>query len=142
MPVELLEHGLEVLGERRLDPHELRSVVAPARAADVVAVRVGQHAEFTRIVFELDASSGYRVARTTGADGRATIVVTLDAAAKPQTIRSGSSLVRSVAVDTAAGKATARITLRKSGLPLKEMILSNPPRIVLDVLGTDTLDPA
>jgi hypothetical protein len=116
----------------------LLAFAAPAWAADVVAVRVGQHAEFTRIVFELDASSGYRVARTTGADGSATIVVTLDAVAKAQKIRSGSSLVRFVTVDTAAGKTTARITLRKSGLPLKEMILNNPPRIVLDVLGVDT----
>jgi hypothetical protein len=111
---------------------------APTGAANVVAVRVGQHAEFTRVVFELDAASGYRVTRTTGSDGSVTIVVTLDAAAPAQTIQSGSSLIRSVAVDTAAGKATARIALRKSGLPLKEMILSNPPRIVLDVLGTDT----
>jgi hypothetical protein len=117
---------------------QLLALGSPAWAADVIAVRVGQHPEFTRIVFELDAASGYRVARTTGPDGSATIVVTLDAAARPQTIQSGSALVRSVAIDAAAGKATARIALRTKGLPLKEMILSNPPRIVLDVLGADT----
>jgi len=111
---------------------------APAWSADVVAVRIGQHPEFTRVVFELDAPTGYRVTRTPSSDGSEAIVVTLDASSRSQTIRSGSSLLRSVGVEPAAGKTTARVALRKSGLPLKEMILSNPPRIVLDVLGTDT----
>jgi hypothetical protein len=117
---------------------QLLALGSPAWAAEVVALRVGQHPKFTRIVFELDAPSGYRLAHATGSDGSATVVVTLDAAARPQTVKSGSALVRSVTLDAAAGKATARIVLRTQGLPLKEMILSNPPRIVLDVLGTDT----
>ncbi len=38
----------------------------PAFAARIVQVRVGNHPEFTRVVFELDGPAGYRVERRGG----------------------------------------------------------------------------
>ena len=112
-------------------------LAAPAGSADVTKVRVGQHPTFTRIVFELDVPSGYRVAKVTNPDGSTDVVVTLDASAEARQLKSGSSLIRGVTVDAGTGRSVARIHLRDASLPLKEMILRDPARIVLDVMGED-----
>lgn len=106
-------------------------LAVPAGAARVVDVRVGTHPTFTRVVFELDEAAGYRVERE-GSTKAPSIVVTLDAAAHAERLRSGGD-IDTVRVE-GGPKAVAHIGLRKPGLRLKEMILANPPRIVLDVM--------
>ena len=107
-------------------------IAAPAQASRIVQVRVGNHPTFTRLVFEMDGFAGYRVERQTGADGTEQLVVTLEASTPPREITSKSVGIESVRVAEGTNQATAQIQLRKSGLQMKEMILSNPPRIVLD----------
>ena len=106
----------------------------PAYAATIVEVRVGSHPEFTRVVFQLDEPSGYRIERKTRVDGGGEIVVTIDAASRPRSIRSRSSLIELVTVEEILHRSVARIRLRNGGLNLREMILTGPPRIVLDVM--------
>jgi len=106
----------------------------PAYAATIVEMRVGSHPEFTRVVFQLDEPAGYRIERKTRGDGGGEIVVTINAATRPRSIRSRSSLIELVTVEEILHRAVARIRLRNGGLNLREMILSEPPRIVLDVM--------
>jgi hypothetical protein len=110
----------------------------PAESANVVQVRVGPHPTFTRVVFELDALAGYRVERRTlGAEGATEIVVTLEASSRARSITSRSKLVDVVSVEQGTGQAVARIRLHKPGLRLREMVLADPPRIVLDLMGDE-----
>jgi hypothetical protein len=104
----------------------------PARAGQVVQVRVGNHPEFTRVVFELDAPARYRVERRDGTDPE--LIVTIDAASRPRRIRSKSLGIEAVEVTSQGQTSVARVALRKPGLRLKEMILANPSRIVLDLV--------
>ncbi len=104
-------------------------------AAEIVEVRVGRHAEFTRVVFELDRAAGYRIERTVSASGVTELVVSVEATSIPRHIDSPKLLITSVDVTPSGGRSIARIAIVKDGLRLKEMILSNPPRIVLDVLS-------
>jgi uncharacterized coiled-coil protein SlyX len=113
-------------------------VAAPARAAEVVEIRIGNHPTFTRVVFELDRASGYRVQREGGASGTE-LVVTLNASSGARSIRSKSPGVDRVEVKPGGAESVARIGLRKKGLRLKEMILANPPRIVLDVMYDEAM---
>ena len=107
-------------------------IAAPAQANRIVQVRVGNHPTFTRLVFEMDAFAGYQVERRAEADGAEQLTVTLEASTPPREIVSKSVGIESVQITEGVGQAIAQIRLRKSGLQMKEMILSNPPRIVLD----------
>jgi hypothetical protein len=107
-----------------------------ARSATIVEVRVGEHPAFTRVVFELDEPSGYRVERPAPLeDGTSELVVTIEASSEGRKILSRSPLLDVVAVDESLGRAVARIRLRDGRLALREMILTGPPRIVLDVMA-------
>jgi hypothetical protein len=53
----------------------------PAAAAQLVKVRAGAHANFTRVVFELDGASGYRVEKV-GTDAAPMLRITLDAGSR------------------------------------------------------------
>jgi hypothetical protein len=107
-----------------------------ARSATIVEVRVGEHPAFTRVVFELDEPSGYRVERPPPLeDGTSELVVTIEASSEGRKILSRSPLLDVVAVDESLGRAVARIRLRDGRLALREMILTGPPRIVLDVMA-------
>ena len=110
-------------------------VASTAMAAEIVEVRVGRHAEFTRIVFELDRAAGYRIERASPSPGVSELVVSLEATSIPRRIQSTKTLIEQVEVEPTGGRSVARIRLTKSGLKLKEMILASPPRIVLDVLS-------
>jgi hypothetical protein len=103
----------------------------PALAAQIKDVRVGVHPEFTRIVFELDGKAGYRVERS-GTE----LHLTIEAMSSARSVRSSGD-VRGVKVD-AGTQARVSIALRDSGLRVREMILSDPPRIVLDVVKPKT----
>ena len=107
-------------------------IAVPAQANRIVQVRVGNHPTFTRLVFEMDAFSGYQVERRAGTDGAEQLIVTLKASSRSREITSKSIGIESVKIAESADQATAQIRLRKSGLQMKELILSNPPRIVLD----------
>jgi hypothetical protein len=102
-------------------------VALPAWSANVKDVRVGRHPEFTRIVFELDEQAGYRVKR-----GDRDLVVTVDAATEGWSLAANGS-IESVKIEKDVTQSVANIRLRETGLRLHEMILANPPRIVLDL---------
>ncbi|MFP6630915.1 MAG: LPXTG cell wall anchor domain-containing protein [Myxococcota bacterium] len=106
----------------------------PTWAAQVVDVRVGQHAGFSRVVLELDSAVGYKVERTTPTSGADEWVISLDAGAKPRSVHRRFDFIESVEiVPTSGTRSTVRVRLRGEDLELSEMILANPPRIVLDV---------
>jgi len=105
---------------------------APAHATQILQIRVGNHPTFTRLVFEMDGPAGYRIERRTAEDGSKQLLVTVDAASRMREIESKSVIIESVTVAQAAEASVAQIRLRKPDLLMKEMMLSNPPRIVLD----------
>jgi hypothetical protein len=115
----------------------LAVLAVPALAARVVDVRVGQHPTFTRIVFELDQMRGYRLERDGDAD---VLVVSLDASATPESIAARGMIDR-VVVEQAVGGAVARIYLKGTAANprVQEMILGKPPRIVLDVIKSESV---
>jgi len=108
-------------------------LAAPSFASSVQQVRVGNHPTFTRVVFELDAPSGYRIEK--GVDqGTQELIVTLEAASTPRSVRSGSPEVGLVSVQEGKAQTVAHIRLRSANAGVKEMILSDPPRIVIDLM--------
>ena len=110
-------------------------IALPAFAAEIVEVRVGKHPTFTRVVFELDRSAGYRIERSDSATGVAELVVSLEASSIPRSIKASKSFIALVEVEPQGGRSVVRVRLSQEGLHLKEMILANPPRIVLDLLN-------
>jgi hypothetical protein len=113
-----------------------------AMAAEIVEVRVGRHADFTRVVFELDRAAGYRIERTDPASDVEELVVSLEATSIPRRIQSSKSLIVQVEVEPSGSRSIARIRLAKDGLRLKEMILASPPRIVIDILSDKKVMPS
>ena len=108
-------------------------LAAPSLAANVVHVRVGDHPTFTRVVFELDAPAGYRIEKAAD-QGTQELIVTLEAASSPHSVRSGSPEVGLVTVQQGANLTLAHIRLRGANAGVKELILSDPPRIVIDLM--------
>lgn len=106
-------------------------------ASEVVHLRVGSHPGFTRIVFELDTPAGYRIERASPEPGVSELVVSIDAMSIPRKLQPSKSLIGLVQILPEDGRSVARIQLKREGLSLKEMILANPPRIVLDVISPD-----
>ncbi len=106
-----------------------------ATAAEVVDLRVGRHAEFTRVVFELDRPAGYRLERRISETGKAEIVVTLDALSQAETLAISKAQISVVELVPQLNSSIAHIGLNGAGLRIKEMILASPPRIVLDVIA-------
>ncbi|MEM9176383.1 MAG: hypothetical protein AAGC67_14235 [Myxococcota bacterium] len=107
----------------------------PALAAEIVEVRVGRHPTFTRVVFELDRAAGYRIERSDPSMEIAELIVSLEASSVPRSISKKKALIEQVDVEPDGRRSVARVRLAKEGLRLKEMILTNPPRIVLDLLS-------
>ncbi len=110
-------------------------VAWPTLAAEIVDVRVGRHPDFTRVVFELDRAVGYRIERADSSRGVSELVVSLEAVSSAERIDSPKSLIQQVRLEPVGARSVARVRLVKGGLRIKEMILNNPPRIVLDVLN-------
>jgi hypothetical protein len=109
---------------------------APGSAANLVEVRVGRHAEFTRVVLEMDAPTRYEL---TG-QGEGELRVRLFANASPRRLGSKSNVLREVVVESDAAGAVARLALAKSAsVDVKQMVLDNPPRIVLDLIPRTAL---
>ena len=105
-------------------------VAVQGSAASLREVRVGSHADFTRVVLETDAPVRYELTRT--ADGE--LRVRLFATASPRRLGSKSKLLKEVVVESDASGSVARLALRKrADVDVKEMVLDKPPRIVLDL---------
>ena len=107
----------------------------PALAAEIVEVRIGKHPTFTRVVFELDRAAGYRIERSDPSMDVAELIVSLEASSAPRSISKKKALIEQVDVEPNGRRSVARVRLSQEGLRLKEMILANPPRIVLDLLN-------
>ena len=105
----------------------------PTRAAEVVAVRVGNHPTYTRVVFQLDAPAGYGMERPAGT-GAGELVVRMDAESAPRTLDPQTVMVDRIAIEGLDDRSTARIVLRKPPSRVKERILANPPRLVFDLV--------
>jgi len=104
----------------------------PAAAVRVQQVRVGDHAEFTRIVLELDGPAPYTLSqRPTAAGGE--LLVEIEAQSGTRVVGSRSRLVESVSLRPEAAGSVARVQLRSANVIVKEMVLKGPHRIVLDV---------
>ncbi len=104
-----------------------------AGAATVSEVRVGTHDDgHTRIVVELDSAAGYRLQAPS--EGKAPeLIVDLDATSIERDVPSKSRVVKKVHVEPTANGSTVRISLATGDVAVKEMLLANPPRIVLDL---------
>jgi len=109
----------------------------PAWGASVKQVRVGDHADYTRIVVELDGPAGYSVEQKAVA-GVAELVVGLEASTSTRVISSRSRLVENVRLRPGPRGAEARIALRVGAVNVKEMVLKSPHRIVLDISAAKT----
>lgn len=104
-----------------------------AGAATVEEVRVGTHDDgHTRIVVELDSMAGYRL-QSPSAGGSPELIVDLDASSISRDVPSKSRVVKKVHVEPSADGSTVRISLATGDVAVKEMLLANPPRIVLDL---------
>ncbi len=109
-------------------------LATPGRAADVVAVRVGDHPTYTRVVFQLDAPAGYGIERRTAEDGTSEILVRMDAGSTPRSLDRRTVMVERISVEGGQDRSTARIRLRKSPSRVRELILTNPPRLTFDLV--------
>jgi len=104
-----------------------------ARAASVSEVRVGTHEDgHTRIVVELDSPAGYRL-QSPQPGARPELVVDLDATSIQRDVPSKSRVVKKVRVEPSDAGSTVHISLATGDVAVKEMLLANPPRIVLDL---------
>ena len=132
MAKRCIEAGRRALGVGTLVFMLISLPMATAWAAEVVDLRVGVHPDYTRVVFELDRPAAYKIER---GGGQSELVVTLEAGSIVREVEASKGLIgRMTLVPTAKGS-KARIKLLGKGLNLKEMILANPPRIVLDISG-------
>lgn len=114
------------------------SIAAPAWSAKILDARVGVHDEYTRIVFELDAPAGYQIEHNEPVPGISELVVSLDASATPMDLTApDSDLVDGIQIQSDGDRSVVRIQLSTPDVRLKEMILTKPPRIVLDMMPVE-----
>ncbi len=113
----------------------LAAVAVPAGAAKVVDVRVGLHKSFTRVVLETDAPTRYRIERSAAGE----IQVHVDAAATSRRVSTRSKILREVRLVPGQDETVARLRLRGAEVKIQELILLDPPRIVLDLRPAPTL---
>ncbi len=100
-------------------------------AATLSQVRIGTHEDHTRIVLELDEAASYRL--TPPAEGSARLQIQLDAESAARHVASRSPFVKAVRVTPSARGSTVSVELSQAGIGVSEMILADPPRIVLDL---------
>jgi uncharacterized coiled-coil protein SlyX len=105
----------------------------PVQSAQVRDVRVGEHPEFTRIVFELDSETAYTIRGIEADPVTNELRVDLEADSFRRVLTSRSELVESVRVEPGLEGSVARIQLRGAPVTIADMVLREPHRIVLDV---------
>lgn len=98
-------------------------------------VRVGKHADFTRVVFELSEAAGYQVEKNNPAPGIAEIVISFDASGRVGAVAvPAGSLIEGMRLLSDGQRSVAHIRLAADGLRIKEITLREPPRIVIDIV--------
>lgn len=102
-----------------------------ARAAEVTEVRVGTHEKSTRLVLELDQSTGYSL--VTPQEGKPELTIHLNATSIARDVPSKSPFVRKVSVEPTATGSTVHVRLATANVDVKELLLANPPRLVFDL---------
>lgn len=111
-------------------------IAAPGHASSLKDVRVGPHGEYTRVVLETDGKTSYSLNQ--GSDA---ITIELQATATPRAVAAKSQQLSWVRVEPQAGGSLVRIEL-KGPARVKQMVLTGPDRIVLDVYGTGEAAPS
>lgn len=106
-------------------------------AAALSQVRIGTHEDHTRIVLELDEATSYRLMPPTKGGSQRLIQIQLDAESAARHVASRSPLVEAVRVTPSARGSTVFVDLSQSGVGISEMILADPPRIVLDLTSAN-----
>ncbi len=110
-------------------------LLAPAaHAADaaLLALRVGEHPGYTRVVLELDVAAPLSLEEQTRIGDASELTLLLSAVAAAAQRVPGSGLVESIRVEPLADATRVRIQLREAGVEWKRSELSGPPRWVLD----------
>lgn len=106
---------------------------AVADAGRVLQVRIGQHEDFTRVVFDLDEAASHRIVQSMRDDAQE-IVVKIDAATTNRRVLSKSELVESVTLAPDGPTSTvARIALRGADVHIQPRRFDAPARIVIDL---------
>ncbi len=103
-----------------------------SEAAKILNLRTGKNVDHTRIVIELDQPTSFQQVEQAGANG-AQLVVDVKATGSAQTLDVSSPFVRSIQVKPNGAETQLIVRLPQAGASVKEFILQNPPRIVLDV---------
>jgi hypothetical protein len=134
-----------VTGEADVAPAGGAGLPVPAAptapASRLADVRVGTHHGFTRVVLELDEPSEYQVLRRPGGEP-SPLQLLLAAQGVPRELSSNSPLVRAVRVEPNGDRSLVSIDLTWSDVALSDMMLLDPPRIVLDLSGAGTVTAA
>lgn len=108
----------------------LAALASGARAAELLNVRLGYHADKTRVVFDLDTAAGYRIARQSNSE----LVIEFDARASEEAIPGNGKPLRWVTIEgEGAGRSRVRMTLA-GPVKLNAQVLRRPDRVVLDLL--------
>jgi len=113
-------------------------IAVPAKAAKLVDLRIGLHDSYTRVVLETDVKASCQIESS----GREELVLRLNASSGSRVVATQRSAhLASVAVKPAGAEATEiRIALR-GPVAVKKLILSAPPRVVLDLREAPEADP-
>ncbi|HEY8121100.1 MAG TPA: hypothetical protein VII78_07275 [Myxococcota bacterium] len=98
-------------------------------ASNLKDVRVGPHGEYTRVVLETDAKTSYSLNQTAGV-----VTIELQASSTPRAVTAKSQQLSWVRVEPIGASTLVKIEL-KSPARVKQMVLTGPNRIVLDVFG-------
>jgi hypothetical protein len=115
---------------------------AAATASELEDVRIGKHADKTRVVFQLSTLPGYQVELNNPAPGIAELVVAFDASGQVNlpTVPKGS-LIEQFDLQTDGQRSVAHIRLAGDGLRHREITLREPPRLVIDIVKESVTPP-
>jgi len=100
---------------------------AASFASNLKDVRVGPHGEYTRVVLETDAKVSYSLNQSSDV-----VTIELQASATPKAVTAKSQQLSWVRVEPVGESSRVRIEL-KGPARVKQMVLTGPNRIVLDV---------
>ena len=112
-----------------------------ADAPEVFDIRVRQLAGRTRIIFELQAATHYQIEHSDAPGGKK-LLVSLYARTYPELRNFAEGQVASLRVQQRANKTVARIELRRADQAIEKKMLTNPARLVIDVLAESNGSPS
>ncbi len=104
--------------------------LAPAAwGANLKDVRVGVYADHTRVVLETDTKASFSLN-----EGEGVVTLSLQASGRPQAVAAKGPHLAWVRVEPSGSATTVKLELRGQAR-VKQMVLTGPPRIVLDVFS-------